>query len=418
MAAWKACIAAACKADPAAFWRQWLYRAFWIYLALFPIGYGWREVMPPVCLIFLLLYYRHGWTQSNLAKLKARWLFAALYLMAFIGVAFSINPFASAMHVGTALNKGFILPFIAMECAHDEKDLEGLVWALAVACFWQGIDGIWQTIYGKDFIMGYKPNAGRLTGSLGDYTVGNYIALAMVPAWAVWFILHKKFNAPITLLLFIALFWPAFFIFQGASSRSGLIAISAALCLWAAISGKGLKLAWLPALAVILFMIFQPSRITPQSIAGDNRWDLWRLGWQVFMAHPLTGAGAGEYNEAFKSLGLLPIREDPGISHPHNLYLDMLYAHGISGFLAGMTFICGFLWWGWNRIKEPLKKELAEGNQIYWRLTLWFWLGFVAWLANGIFGHDFYRTWWLAQAMIALGIAIGATIAGNRASTL
>lgn len=48
-------------ADPGEFWHACLFWTFWVSLALFPIGYGWREVTPPLCFIFLLLYYRHAW---------------------------------------------------------------------------------------------------------------------------------------------------------------------------------------------------------------------------------------------------------------------------------------------------------------------------------------------------------------------
>jgi len=31
---------------------------------------------------------------------------------------------------------------------------------------------------------------------------------------------------------------------------------------------------------------------------------------------------------------------------------------------------------------------------------------------NGLFGHDFYRTWWLGLAMSYLGIMTGAAVNG------
>lgn len=68
-----------------------------------------------------------------------------------------------------------------MECVRSTRDLRRLVHACVLACVWQGLDGMWQAWTGFDFIMGYAPNAGRLTGSLGDYSVGNYMALAMIP---------------------------------------------------------------------------------------------------------------------------------------------------------------------------------------------------------------------------------------------
>lgn len=337
------------------------------------------------------------------------------------GVLFSTNPLASLLHSGTGLNKAYILPFIAMECAHSEKDLKALIWALVFACLWEGLDGIWQAMYGKDFIMGYLPNAGRLTGSLGDYTVGNYLALALVPAWGVWFILREKLSFCVCLLLMCALFWPALFLFQGASSRSGILALAGAAAIWAYMTYPKLNwriLIW-PALILSLFMLCQPGRIGLASTVNDNRWDLWSLAWRVFLEYPIWGAGTGQYNAAFQSLGLRPEREVITISHPHDLYLDLLYAHGLVGFSLGMLFLFGFLFWAYRKFRPLLLKERGE-SLLYWRLGACFWLAYAAWLINGIFGHDFYRTWWLAQAMSYLGIMAGAIVngpAGQHSST-
>lgn len=57
----------------------------------------------------------------------------------------------------------------------------------------------------------------------------------------------------------------------------------------------------------------------------------------------------------------------------------------------------------------------AGYGSVYWRLTAWFWLGYAAWFANGLFGHDFYRIWWLALAMSHLGSHVGGRV--QRAGT-
>lgn len=400
---------------PVDFWHGLLFISFWLSLALFPIGYGWREVLPPLCLIFLFFYYRHAWRESVLKRLSVSWLFIPAALMVIGGVVFSTNPANSFLHAGMGLNKSYILPFIAMECVRNGRDLRRLVWACVFACFWQGLDGLYQSMTGHDFIMGYSPRGGRLTGSLGDYTVGNYIALALAPAFAVWLPLRRALGNLAASLVFFALFWPPVFLLIGASSRSGVLAIAGALSLWAFIrfGFRSILCILLPACAFLLFMVFQPNRLLPGAIGSDNRWDLWGLAWKVFLEHPWLGAGAGQYNEAFRAMGLAPAREVITISHPHNLYLDILYAHGLIGFTLGMFFLLGFLFWGYKKIRPMLLAECAEKNApVYWRMAVWFWLGYAAWLINGIFGHDFYRIWWLAEAMCSLGIMIGAIVNG------
>ncbi|MBQ9406108.1 MAG: O-antigen ligase family protein [Desulfovibrio sp.] len=399
-------------------WHMCLFWSFWLSLATFPIGYGAREVLPVVSFLFLILYYREAWQDSVLARLRVRPLFYCLWAMIGIGVLLSEDIWASLLHAGTGINKGFILPFIAMECVRDERSLRRLVWACVLACFWQGLDGLYQALTGADLFFGYVRNDGRLTGSLGDYCVGNYIALALIPAFALWFILRRTLSSAATVLLWIAVLWPGFYLLAGASSRSGALAVAAALGLWAILRGRGdmvrrLFVALGVVAVLLLALLVLQGRADMQAVGDDGRWSLWRLGWSVFLEHPWFGAGAGRYNAAFRALGLVPEQDLITISHPHNLYLDMLYAHGLVGFGLGMTFLMGFLYWGWRHIHPRVQLETAgNSGRIYWRLTAWFWIGYAGWLVNGIFGHDFYRIWWLALAMSHLGVMIGAVTNG------
>ena len=70
-----------------------------------------------------------------------------------------------------------------------------------------------------------------------------------------------------------------------------------------------------------------------------------------------------------------------------------------------MIFLLGFAWWAGRHIRRALhdggvaqRAAEAAGSLLHWRLTAWFYLGYLGWLVNGIFGHDFYRIWWLGLA--------------------
>ena len=43
------------RTDPGEFWHSLLFVSFWLHIAFFPLGYGFREVMPCINFIFLLL---------------------------------------------------------------------------------------------------------------------------------------------------------------------------------------------------------------------------------------------------------------------------------------------------------------------------------------------------------------------------
>lgn len=182
------------RTDTGEFWYQSMFFLFWLSIATFPIGYGAREVLPGLAGICMCFYYKYNWENSTLKRLTVKNYFYFALAMILIGVIFSHNIWESFLHASMGINKAYVLPFVGMECVRNEKKLRSLVVACVIACFWQGIDGIWQEITGKDFIMGYTKNTGRLTGSLGDYTVGNYIALAMIPAFSFWFLLKEKYS--------------------------------------------------------------------------------------------------------------------------------------------------------------------------------------------------------------------------------
>lgn len=264
-------------AAPGEFWHTCLFWTFWVSLALFPIGYGWREVTPPLCFIFLLLYYRHAWQGSVLRRLTVWPLFLCAGAMTLIGVIFSTDIWQSFLHGGMGINKAYILPFIAMECVRSTRDLRRLVWACVLACVWQGLDGMWQAWTGFDFIMGYAPNAGRLTGSLGDYCVGNYMALAMIPAFACWFLLRRRLGVWPAAIVWVVLFVPAFFLLEGASSRSGILAVASAFVFWALlVGGKTGRIALWGCVVVLgaspccpsIAWILPPSRVTGAGASG------------------------------------------------------------------------------------------------------------------------------------------------------
>lgn len=398
-------------------WRQALFWLFWTYMVIFASGYAVRDVFPLLCAICLIGYYRRNWRESTLQRFPMRWLFLFFWGLAVWGVIISQDIWQSFIHVGRNLNKAFILPFIAMECARDEKDLRRLIWAVVLACLWQGADGLWQAATGKDFIHGMPPASGRLTGSFSDYVVGNFIALTLIPAAGAWFLLREQHGRVASLILLTLLLGPALYLLYFSYTRNGYLTILAAAVLWACLIAKRMRTWWVALLfavgALLTLAVLTPQRLGPGVISEDGRWELWGFAWEVFRQFPVTGAGFGQYNAAFRDLGLSPTRDAITISHPHNIYLQLLCESGVAGFALGMAFLLGMLYWGWRRIREPLEAESAaqgKTSSIRWRFAALLWCGWGAYLISGVFGHDFFRDWWHALAMTHLGIMIGAVV--------
>ncbi|MEG2173823.1 MAG: hypothetical protein RRY29_11300, partial [Desulfovibrionaceae bacterium] len=168
---------------------------FLVSIVLFPVGPSIREILPSLCLIVLLRYYYLDWHHSTLRRVPVNFLWGVLVLGILSGVLFSQNAWESLLHVMRHVNKGYVYPFVAMECVRSTRDLQRIIWAFVLVSFWQGLNGVWQYYTGFDFIDHTAIMSGRLTGSLSTYRVGNYIALTLLPSLAIWLVLRQKFSS-------------------------------------------------------------------------------------------------------------------------------------------------------------------------------------------------------------------------------
>lgn len=410
------------RLSPAEQYFQGMFWTFFAYIVSFSGGFGVREVLPVLAGIFLAGYYYHNWEKSNLRRLPLRWALVCFACSLCWAVVVSLDPWESFLHVGRGLNKQYLIFFVALEAARGEKELRRLVWALVLGVFWQGLNCLYQEITGVDFIQGAALKAGRLTGSFGSYWVGNYFALTLVPVFGLWYILSSRLGFWECAVLLLACCWPALYGIAFSGVRDAVFTLFScgimALCYLS--SHRRLSVwSWICFFLVILvllmgIMVIRPGALTVTEGIHDGRWSLWQLGWAVFQHYPLTGVGAHQYNTAFRMLGLVPLRDVITISHPHNIYLHVLCETGIIGFL--LTFIPFFslLYWAGRRLHPLLCAEYRNAAaSIRWRLTFFFVMGFVAFLVNGITGHDFYRPWYQAIAFSHLGIALGSLVCGE-----
>ena len=129
-----------------------LFSVFCFYTVFFSSGYGFREVLPPLAGIFLLLLYTRAYKQSNLFLFPEKRLLLLFGLFLLLSIVCSNDPWASFLHVGRGVNKQFLVFFIALECARSEKNVRTIAWVLLLACYLQGLCCLHQYCTGHDII--------------------------------------------------------------------------------------------------------------------------------------------------------------------------------------------------------------------------------------------------------------------------
>ncbi len=391
-------------------WRMLMRGFFLLYVLTFSLAPFFRDFFPILCLLCLIPYYALDYKKSTLAFFDGKKYFLFFYVFLLLGVLFSQNVWASFLKVSLHSFTSLALPFVAMESIRSGKELRMVAYTLVLALCGQGINGIYQYVTGFDLVHNIAIMGKRLTGSFSDYRVGNYIALSLIPAFSMSMFLRPRFGSwavPITL----ACLAPAFFLMIFSYTRNVYITLACAFFLWIVLLRVFPWKFFLTAvLAFVASLPWLHSRFSWETLSQDGRWDLWGLAYEVFQTFPWFGAGIGQYNSAFRALGLSPLKDAITISHPHNIYIQFLCENGIIGFVLVMIFLLGMLWWGFSKLRFLAFYTKDSAFLIHWRMTALYWCGWGAFLASGLVGHNFFQRWWLAMVMAYLGIMIGAMV--------
>ena len=127
------------------------------------------------------------------------------------------------------------------------------------------------------------------------------------------------------------------------------------------------------------------------------RLKLWRGAWQMALDHPLLGVGPDNFLYAYRTRYVLPSAwEELGLSHPHNIVLDLWTRLGLLGVLAGAwALIAGWLR-GWRLFKT--------GAPEVWPIALGLLAALAATVAHGLIDNSLFLLDLMGVFMMTLGI--------------
>ena len=334
-------------------------------------------------------------------------LFIALLLWFVTKAIFSLNSLESLAFLRTSMYKGFIYFVLGLMLTKSKKYILFLPFIFFITIILQGVDGTYQFFSGVSFFLEKSMKSGRLTASFGSYNIGNYLILCLIPALALRWKLPSAWPAWRSWLVILILFSPAIILILFGNARTAYMGFFVAItALYLVHKGFSVKF-FLVLFAIVGCVLYLGlGRVSLSTIYADGRIkELWPFAIEVVKQHPITGAGLGMFNTAFREIGLVPKMHEIGVPHPHNLYLQLLCDTGVIGLILYCSFAGSIVWKGWRVLRVKLH---THEPQLYWVIVSLIWASCVAFLAMAFFGHNIFKDWWLAISMLLFGLTSGA----------
>jgi O-antigen ligase len=199
-------------------------------------------------------------------------------------------------------------------------------------------------------------------------------------------------------------------------SRGALLGLLAALLSAPLLVRRGTRgaVAALVALAIVLgaasLLTVVPEsvvqRTTTVQNGGSGRTDIWRMGWRMAEAHPLTGVGADNFSISTIDYLLRPgltqraiyIVDEPKVAH--NIYLEVLAEFGAPGLALFAAIVAGAL----LSCAAAARAAVRRGQRETELLARGLWLGLISMLSAAFFSSElFNKPLWL---LLALAVAV------------
>jgi O-antigen ligase len=103
-------------------------------------------------------------------------------------------------------------------------------------------------------------------------------------------------------------------------------------------------------------------QVNDANFSSVERLAHWIAGLRMFVAHPLLGVGAGNYDAAYASYALPDWPESLG--HAHNYYINAAAETGVLGLLAFLAVVVASLVVGWRTAR--LTRGSTNGRAEFW----------------------------------------------------
>ncbi|MDX2474621.1 MAG: O-antigen ligase family protein [Candidatus Krumholzibacteria bacterium] len=333
--------------------------------------------------------------------------------LALIAWALLMIPFSADPGQSVVFAKRFFLfaaLWLGAGLAVNEYRRRLMLGAMMLGAAGISVIAIWQMYQATGSLM-----ANRLVQVSNAMTSGAMLMLVVLLALGV--LLNRSTGTKARLVVGAALA-PIFLALLMTMTRSALLGLMVGVAVMLLVAHRRWFLIFatclvLLAAGVVMFgeEVLSPrawSRISPESlVSGGNttgRLEMWRVGWQMIQAEPITGVGDCDL------LAVAPQyygdRQPVPFGHLHSNFVHLAVIWGIPGFILAMVFLGNqprLLWGRWRRDLGGNNNETPWHSG--WVLgALGMWAGFfVAGLTEWYFGDAEPMLLFMAILGVALG---------------
>ncbi|MBW2045127.1 MAG: O-antigen ligase family protein [Deltaproteobacteria bacterium] len=306
----------------------------------------------------------------------------------------------------TAFTSFAMIGFIILSLITDIKRFRWVLWAGLISVFIVSLQAV--------FSYSSFAEAVRIRGaSYGP----NYFALGLLPFLGITFyntfaekkMVLKAFSLVITAIIAIALIVTF--------SRAGLVGLLGMLLIATIKAEKKFKAVFLLALCVVLLINVLPSSVwerfthtrIEQKYIGDptvdsttRRYLLAKAAWEMFLDHPLFGAGVGNY---YWECGRYEVVH---AGRAHTTYLEIMAEMGI----IGIFLFLGILFYTFKSLNKIMKSDSYLSSYAYG-----LYMGLVGFLIAALFLHAQHEKvlWFVIFMAMALENIYVSELARSRA---
>lgn len=284
---------------------------------------------------------------------------------------------------------------LALYCLRSRQDVARLLYSLLGTAFIISVMALVQYVFFKNTLR-LEPDGIRRVETV--YGSANSIGLLLdytLPIGFAWLLIYISWRNRIVAALVCLPILIALYLSQ---SHGAWVAIAVALCATVGFALRNRRLLLLGTVALLVFglvIVIAFPRLVDFVLTGhtntrgvstvQRRFYLWESAWYMIRDYPWFGVGLDNWlcyysknticdahayhywivSYAPNHVGDTGLRDEPNLSHPHNIFLHVWVSIGIFGLLAFVSVLVLF-WRLFIRILLHLRTMYDEHSQLRW----------------------------------------------------